>query len=108
MSNTFSELAAESLVKALGAQPEGGRDLLTSVHGEDVADAFRAVLARSNGARTFRIGRADTSAPELRVIDDGGGCIIVPYLVLEPPPPRLRENRGGQGYVGALRDHFSD
>ena len=34
--------------------------------------------------------------------------MIVPYLVQDPPPAKLRENRGSQGFASALRDHYND
>jgi hypothetical protein len=106
MSNTFSELAATALIEAVDPQPESGRHLVTSVHGEGLLDTFRALLSRAEDERTFRPGEGPPV--NLRVLDNGDGCIIVPYLVQEPPPPNPRENRGSQGFISALRDVYSD
>jgi hypothetical protein len=107
MSSTFSELAATSLIDALAAQPESDRFLITGVPGEDLADTFRAVLARASAKRTFISGPGAPSA-ELRVLESEDRAVIVPYLVQDPPPAKLRENRGSQGYASALRDHYND
>src|SRR5262249_8716155 len=53
MSSTFSDLAATALIDALVAEPDSGRYLVTSVHGEDLLETFRAVLARAEDERTF-------------------------------------------------------
>ena len=107
MSSTFSELAATSLIRALAAQPESDRFLIAGVPGQDLADTFRAVLARAEGTRGFSTGPGSPSA-QLRVLESADGAVIVPYLVQEPPPATLRENRGSQGYASALRDHYDD
>ena len=106
MSSTFSELAASALVEALAAPPVGGRYLVTSTDGEELANTFRAVLARSEDERTFKPPGA--SEATLQTISTGDGCVIVPYLVQDLPAPHPRGNRGSQGFVSAMRDNYSD
>lgn len=106
MSNTFSELAATALIESLGAQPETGRHVVTTIHGQELADVFRTVLSHANNERSFKTGEG--SPTTLQVLDNGDGCIIVPYLVQDPPPVNLRDNRGSQGFVSALRDTYSN
>src|SRR5688500_18824503 len=98
MSNTFSELAASGLISALGAQPESDRYLVTSSHGEDLTEVFRAVLARAEDVKSFQAG-PDAPSEDLKVVEDADGAVIVPYLVQDPPPKKLRENRGSQGFA---------
>lgn len=106
MSSTFSEIAANALVEAMSAEPRTGRHLVASIHGEDLLDTFRFVLSRAERERVFQA----TDGPEvaLRVLETGNGCVIVPYLVQEPPPAAPRDNRGGQGFLSALRDIYSE
>lgn len=108
MSSTFSELAAAALLEALASQHSSGRHLVTTVPGGAVGEVFREVLARADHTRGVRSGPDPDDVAELLVIEDGDGCVVVPYLVIEPPPKDPRPNRGGQGFVGALRDHFTD
>jgi hypothetical protein len=106
MSSTFSEIAATALAEALSAEPRTGRHLVASIHGEELLDTFRTLLSRTEHERTFQAGEG----PEvtLRVLDNGDGCVIVPYLVQDPPPPNPRQNRGSQGFLSALRDIYSE
>lgn len=106
MSSIFSDLAATSLVRSLSAAPASGRHLVTSVADGDVPGLFRAVLSRAQRTRGFAVSDAETA--ELWVIELDEGAVIVPYLVIEPPPASPRENRGGQGFIGAIRDRFED
>lgn len=106
MSNTFSDLAASALIEALNTQPEGGRHLVSSVHGESLADLFRSVLSKANEERLFPGGEG--AVVPMKVLTDGAGSVIVPYLVLERLSPESRNNRGSQGFVSALRDVYSD
>jgi hypothetical protein len=106
MSSTFSELAATSLIRDLAAAPSSGRHLVTSVAGGDLDGLFRAALARATDARELKVG--DGSPAELQVIVPDDGIAIVPYLVQEPPPASPRQNRGGQGFLGAVRDRFEE
>lgn len=106
MSSTFSELAATSLLRDLAAAPSSGRHLVTTVPGNDLDGLFRAVLARATETREFRVGESALTALRIIVLPDG--VAVVPYLVQEPPPASPRPNRGGQGFIGAMRDRFED
>src|SRR5688572_20415528 len=103
MSSTFSELAAIALLQALSAQQDSGRHLVTAVPGGPVDDVFRMVLSRAEHVRRIRTGPDEGEGAELAAYEDGDGCVVVPYLVIEPPPAEPRPNRGGQGFIGALR-----
>ena len=105
MSSTFSELAATALIEKLVAQPESGRHVVTSTHGEDLLETFRTVLARAEGVRNFKVGQGEPVP--LRVFDNGDGCIVVPYFVEERLLTKPRENRGSQGFLSALRDVYN-
>ena len=106
MSNTFSDLAAYALIEALNSQPEGGRHLVSSAHGESLADIFRSVLSKANEERQFPGGEG--IAVPMRVLADGAGSVIIPYLVLDRLSSESRDNRGSQGFVCAIRDVYSD
>ncbi len=105
MSSTFSRLAAGALVSALNEQPVAGRHLVANLPGDELLETFSEVLERSTTNRTFSAGPG--AAPvELRVVNGDDGCVIIPYLVQDPPPTPLRDNRGTRGFVSALRDHY--
>ncbi len=105
MSSTFSRLAAEALISALNEQPVAGRHLVANLPSGELSGTFGEVLERSTNERDFSAGPS-AAAVKLRVVNGDDGCVIVPYLVQDPAPATLRENRGTRGFVSALRDHY--